>query len=44
MIKMIDCVVLDNVVCQGITTGSASGHPVFWRSAWLRPLDGEDGE
>jgi hypothetical protein len=45
MIKVSDCVVLDNVVCQGIYHKFCQrGIPIYWRSAWLRTLDGEDAE
>lgn len=43
MMKLGDCVVLDNVVCQGIYHRFCPRHlDVYWRSAWLRPLDGQD--
>ncbi len=45
MIKLGDCVVLDNVVCQGIYHRFCPRElDVYWRSAWLRPLDGKDGD
>jgi len=45
MIKLGDCVVLDNVVCEGIYHRFCPRElDVYWRSAWLRPLDGTDGE
>jgi hypothetical protein len=45
MIKLGDCVVLDNVVCQGIYHRFCQREiPLYWRSAWLRPIDGKDGE
>jgi hypothetical protein len=45
MIKLGDCVVLDNVVCQGIYHRFCPrGIPVYWRSAWLRTIDGKDAQ
>jgi len=45
MIKLGDCVVLDNVVCQGIYHRYCPRElDVYWRSAWLRPLNGKDGD
>ena len=45
MIKLGDCVVLDDVVCQGIYHRFCQrGIPVYWRSAWLRPIDSQDVE
>jgi hypothetical protein len=45
MIKLGDCVVLDNVVCQGIYHRFCQrGLDVYWRSAWLRPVNGKDGD
>ena len=45
MIKLGDCVVLDNVVCQGIYHRFCPRElDVYWRSAWLRPLDGKDAD
>ena len=45
MIKLGDCVVLDNVVCQGIYHRFCQrAIPVYWRSAWLRTLNGKDGD
>jgi hypothetical protein len=44
MIKLSDCVVLDNVVCQGIYHRFCQREiPTYWRSAWLRTLNGKDG-
>ena len=45
MIKLGDCVALDNVVCQGIYHRFCQRRiSVYWRSAWLRPVDGNDGQ
>jgi hypothetical protein len=45
MIKLSDCVVLDNVVCQGkYHRFCQRGLDVYWRSAWLRPLNGKDDD
>ena len=45
MIKLSDCVVLDNVVCQGIYHNFCQREiPTYWRSAWLRTLNGKDGD
>ena len=45
MIKLGDCVVLDNVACQGIYHRFCQREiPSYWRSAWLRTLNGKDGE
>lgn len=45
MIKLGDCVVLDNVVCQGIYHRFCQRElPSYWRSAWLRTLNGKDGD
>jgi len=45
MIKLGDCVVLDNVGCQGIYHRFCPRElDVYWRSAWLRPLNGKDGD
>jgi hypothetical protein len=45
MIKLGDCVVLDNVVCKGIYHRFCQrGYPSYWRSAWLRTLEGKDGD
>jgi hypothetical protein len=38
MIKLGDCVVLEDVVCQGIYHRFCKrGIPLYWRSAWLQP-------
>jgi hypothetical protein len=43
MIRLRDCVVLDNVVCQGIYHRFCPrGIDQYWRSAWLRPLNGNE--
>jgi hypothetical protein len=43
MIKLNDCVVLENVVCQGIYHRFCKrGIPQYWRSAWLRTTDDGD--
>jgi hypothetical protein len=40
MIKLNDCVALENVGCQGIYHRFCPRDlDVYWRSAWLRPLD-----
>ena len=45
MIKLGDCVVLDNVFCQGIYHRFCQrAIPIYWRSAWLRTLDDKDVE
>ncbi len=45
MMKLGDCVVLDNVVCQGIYHRFCPRElDVYWRSAWLRTLDDENGD
>ncbi|HMG30160.1 MAG TPA: hypothetical protein VK585_08590 [Jiangellaceae bacterium] len=45
MVKLGDCVVLDNVVCQGIYHRFCQRSiPLYWRSAWLRTIDGQDVE
>lgn len=45
MIKLSDCVVLDNVVCQGIYHNFCQREiPTYWRSAWLRTLNEKDGD
>jgi hypothetical protein len=45
MIKLSDCVALDNIVCQGIYHRFCPRSlDQYWRSAWLRPLDGKDGD
>jgi hypothetical protein len=45
MIKLGDCVVLDNVVCQGIYHRFCPRElDVYWRSAWLRTLNGKDDD
>jgi hypothetical protein len=45
MIKLGDCIVLENVVCQGIYHRFCQrGYPSYWRSAWLRTLNGNDGD
>jgi len=45
MIKLGDCVVLDNVVCQGIYHRFCPRElDTYWRSDWLRPLNGKDGD
>ena len=44
MIKLSDCVVLDDVVCQGIYHRFCQREiPTYWRSAWLRTLNDQDG-
>jgi len=43
MIKLSDCVVLDNVGCQGIYHRFCPRElDIYWRSAWLRTLNGKD--
>jgi hypothetical protein len=43
MIKLGDCVVLDNVVCQGIYHRFCPRElDIYWRSAWLRSPNGKD--
>jgi hypothetical protein len=43
MIKLGDCVALDNVVCQGIYHRFCPREiDIYWRSAWLRTLNGKD--
>jgi len=46
MIKLGDCVVLDNVVCQGKHNHRfcPRGIDLYWRSAWLRTINGKDDE
>jgi hypothetical protein len=45
MIKLSDCVVLDNVKCPGIYHRFCQrGIDMYWRSAWLRKLNGENGD
>lgn len=45
MIKLGDCVVLDNVVCQGkYHRFCQRGIDIYWRSAWLRTLNGKDDD
>ena len=45
MIKLGDCVVLDNVVCQGIYHRFCPREiDIYWRSAWLRTLNGKDND
>jgi hypothetical protein len=45
MIKLGDCVVLDNVVCQGIYHRFCPREiDIYWRSAWLRTLNGKDSD
>jgi hypothetical protein len=45
MIKLGDCVVLDDVVCQGIYHRFCQrGIDIYWRSAWLRPQNGTDDD
>jgi hypothetical protein len=45
MIKLSDCVVLDDVVCQGIYHRFCQREiPSYWRSAWLRTINGKDGD
>jgi hypothetical protein len=45
MIKLGDCVVLDNVVCQGIYHRFCKREiDIYWRSAWLRPVNDNDGD
>jgi hypothetical protein len=45
MIKLSDCVVLDDVVCQGIYHRFCPRSlDQYWRSAWLRTLNGKDGD
>ncbi len=45
MIKLSDCVVLDNVACPGIYHRFCQRNiDIYWRSAWLRQLNGKDGE
>jgi hypothetical protein len=45
MIKLSDCVVLDNVVCQGIYHRFCPRRlDVYWRSAWLNTLNGKEGD
>jgi hypothetical protein len=45
MVKLGDCVVLDNVVCQGIYHRFCPRSlDQYWRSAWLRTLNGKDGD
>jgi len=43
MLKLNDCVALDNVVCQGIYHRFCQRSiPTYWRSAWLRPIGDQD--
>ena len=45
MIKLGDCVVLDSVVCQGIYHRFCPRRlDVYWRSAWLRTVNGRNGD
>jgi hypothetical protein len=45
MIKLGDCVALDDVKCPGqFHRFCQRGIDIYWRSAWLRPLNGEDGD
>jgi hypothetical protein len=45
MIKLSDCVVLDNVVCQGLYHRYCPREiDIYWRSAWLRIVNGKDGD
>jgi hypothetical protein len=45
MIKLGDCVALDNVVCQGIYHRFCPRElDSYWRSTWLRRLNGNDGD
>jgi hypothetical protein len=45
MIKLSDCVVLDNVVCQGIYHRFCPREiDIYWRSAWLRTLNSKDND
>jgi hypothetical protein len=45
MIKLSDCVVLDNVSCPGIYHRFCQrGIDMYWRSAWLRKVNGKDGD
>ena len=45
MMKLGDCVVLDNVVCQGIYHRFCPRElDVYWRSAWLRPVPSENND
>jgi hypothetical protein len=44
MIKLSDCVSLDNIVCQGIYHRFCPRSlDQYWRSAWLRPVNDKDG-
>jgi hypothetical protein len=44
MIKLSDCVALDNIVCQGIYHRFCPRSlDQYWRSAWLRPVNDKDG-
>jgi hypothetical protein len=45
MIKLGDCVALDDVKCPGSYHRFCQrGIDIYWRSAWLRPLNGKDGD
>jgi hypothetical protein len=45
MIKLSDCVALDDVVCQGIYHRFCPRSlDQYWRSAWLRTPNGKDGD
>jgi hypothetical protein len=45
MMKLGDCVVLDDVVCQGIYHRFCPRElDVYWRSAWLRPVKANEGD
>jgi hypothetical protein len=45
MIKLGDCIALDNIVCQGIYHRFCPRSlDQYWRSAWLRPLNGKDDD
>lgn len=45
MVKLSDCVALENIVCQGIYHRFCPRSlDQYWRSAWLRPVDGKDAE
>lgn len=45
MVKLGDCIVLDDVVCQGIYHRFCQRSiPLYWRSAWLRTINGQRAE
>jgi hypothetical protein len=45
MIKLSDCIVLDDIVCQGIYHRFCPRSlDQYWRSAWLRTVNGKDGD